>query len=92
MLPQRTQVLYQLSAKDSNGDVRHFEKPLFLTFIMFVAMACAMPVYCLQQVQKNMYKLGPALQSSGVLVLLLLRALCVNSARPCKAVGCLYYC
>lgn len=65
----RTQVLYQLSAEDSNGDVRHFEKPLFLTFVMFVAMACAIPIYCLQQVRK-MYRHQPALQSIWVLELL----------------------
>ncbi|CAN0427748.1 unnamed protein product, partial [Ascophyllum nodosum] len=42
-------LLYQMVAKDSEGNVRHFEKPLFLTFIMFIAMACALPCYWVQQ-------------------------------------------
>lgn len=47
------QVLYQLSAVDSNGVVRHFEKPLFLTLLMFLAMACALPIYSIMQVSQS---------------------------------------
>lgn len=43
-------MLYQMTATDSEGEERHFEKPLFLTFVMFVAMACALPIYYVQQV------------------------------------------
>ena len=43
-------MLYQLPALDSQGDVRLFEKPLFLVFLMFVAMAAALPIYYIQQV------------------------------------------
>ena len=44
------QMLYQMSSTDSKGEERHFEKPLFLTFLMFLAMACALPIYFVQQV------------------------------------------
>ncbi|CAN0274687.1 unnamed protein product, partial [Hapterophycus canaliculatus] len=43
-------MLYQMTSTDVEGDERHFEKPLFLTFVMFVAMACALPIYYVQQV------------------------------------------
>jgi drug/metabolite transporter (DMT)-like permease len=42
-------LLYQLSAVDSTGSTSRFEKPMALTFIMFVAMAAALPIYALQQ-------------------------------------------
>ncbi|CAM9398506.1 unnamed protein product, partial [Phaeothamnion confervicola] len=38
-------LLYQLSAEDSTGTESYFEKPLFLTWLMFMAMAFALPVY-----------------------------------------------
>lgn len=43
-------MLYQMTSTDIKGEERHFEKPLFLTFVMFVAMACALPIYYVQQV------------------------------------------
>ncbi len=44
------QMLYQMSSTDSTGKERHFEKPLFLTLLMFMAMAFALPIYYVQQV------------------------------------------
>lgn len=46
---ENAQVMYQLPALDSEGTVRHFEKPLFLTCMMFVAMMFALPIYYIQQ-------------------------------------------
>ncbi|CAB1116147.1 unnamed protein product [Ectocarpus sp. CCAP 1310/34] len=45
-------MLYQMSSTDIAGNERHFEKPLFLTFIMFVAMSAALPIYYVQQLLK----------------------------------------
>ncbi|CBN75227.1 conserved unknown protein [Ectocarpus siliculosus] len=45
-------MLYQMSSTDVAGNERHFEKPLFLTFIMFVAMSAALPIYYVQQLLK----------------------------------------
>ncbi|CAM9386403.1 unnamed protein product, partial [Choristocarpus tenellus] len=42
-------LLYQLTSTGIDGNVSHFEKPLFLTWIMFLAMACALPIYFVQQ-------------------------------------------
>ena len=47
---ENAQVMYQLPALDSEGNIRHFEKPLFLTCMMFVAMLLALPIYYIQQV------------------------------------------
>ncbi|KAG5178524.1 hypothetical protein JKP88DRAFT_269098 [Tribonema minus] len=45
-------LLYQQSAVDSTGAISHFEKPMLLTFIMFVAMAFALPCFMVQQMLK----------------------------------------
>eukprot|EP00752_Nemacystus_decipiens_P007702 g6885.t1 len=42
-------MLYQMTSIDSKGQERHFEKPLFLTLLMFLAMAFALPIYFVQQ-------------------------------------------
>ncbi|CAM9637985.1 unnamed protein product [Discosporangium mesarthrocarpum] len=59
-------LLYQLTAVDSTGNVSHFEKPLFLTWIMFLAMAFALPVYYAQQALKASEDRAPPVPS-GVL-------------------------
>jgi hypothetical protein len=38
-------VVFGLQAESSDGTIRYFEKPLFLTFLMFLAMTLAFPVY-----------------------------------------------
>jgi len=38
-------LVYMMSAVDSKGDESKFEKPLTTTFVMFIAMTCALPFH-----------------------------------------------
>ncbi|CAM9640823.1 unnamed protein product [Pylaiella littoralis] len=65
-------MLYQMSSKDLEGQERRFEKPLFLTFIMFVAMAGALPIYFVQQQQLKKKADRPPKVPSRVLLWLII--------------------
>ncbi|MCZ6902554.1 MAG: hypothetical protein O7C62_08730, partial [Rickettsia endosymbiont of Ixodes persulcatus] len=51
-----TKIMYGLEAVGTTGNVQRFEKPLFMTFAMFVAMSLALPIYGI--VQWNRRKSG----------------------------------
>lgn len=43
-------LLYQVRSQGVDGDERSFEKPLFLTFVMFLAMLFALPAFWILEV------------------------------------------
>eukprot|EP01084_Bolivina_argentea_P021185 39339_1 len=48
-----TKILFTMQAEGINGEMKPFEKPMFLTFIMFCAMTCALPAHAISNFFQN---------------------------------------